>query len=622
MKKLLYFAFVLIAGACFTVSCSEDDSDVDSRNGNGQNEYTIYLDQDVLEAKHMAGAYDVRVRSNGNWTAEIIDAKVDWATITDGSGVKDEEGKFSVSLTANTGEELRTAVIRIKAGTATTNLTIVQRPKSGSWMVFDKAAGGKYFADYSKNAGLLVLSLSGGNIDNAGHMTGKAYTLNLNCYAPFADDPNRGGITGGLYEYTNDTQTVNEFTLIGSSDYAKSGIMIYDENGTKKLFAAAEGSTLSSVRNGNRYELSGQFVDEEGNTIDWYYNGIIEFKNEMNILEDIDGNIILRADDIYESAYMGDVDQGGSGKIFFDVRDRSARKGIRLWIYTELPYQHEPGTEEPPYDGMLQMGTYNVTPGYGVQTISPGYVEDDGQVANAFPSFAYYVDGAVNLERLISEGAMEVKRYNTEEYDILFNLKGTDSQGKLGDIQKYRFIGKISLVDKKPTYVNFNPAFCEFHYGGPADGLTNTGKYRFIMAIDTDTHARLTQRVSGEFYGPLPSDESVNNNKITLPEGTYTKTDVNTSAVSGNFLNSYGSNYNPRGTFFWSTDELKTAYMSGAYGGTFTITHEAVGGGNTNTTIDINIKCHDAQRGNTAVVKMSYKAYYQYCIQKTWTVNN
>ncbi len=533
MKNKILFAFAALTLA----ACSDDEAD----------NYAVRLDRTAVEAGPLSGVYEVRVRSNCRWNASVRDASfAGWLTVTEPEGPAGE-GTFFIGVEANETGEPRTAQVVVGAGSASEVVTVTQSPASdGSVVKLDRVVRSDYTGEMQESgSGYLVFELRGGELGTDGKPAGRACVLSIGCFADMPADPERAVLDGGIY-------TAGTAAECASGTFAADGgdtfLDIYDEEANHTRFDIASGSefhVLSSVE--NFYSISGSFVNEEGRVQEWYFEGYIKFRNAKGLTTDADGYKILRADGLMEARYEGNIDGYGTAKVVFDVRDPFMGDGMNIAAYVAThPEFDEPG------GASLALGTYSFGNPGDPHTIEAGYVE------NGLPygSHTYQIDGMIKLVmRMIVGGTITVSRYNTEEYDIRFDLAGEDGTGAPpASIGKYRYIGPIPFADKRPPTLLVNPVnFMRTSYEGEvAPGI---GKYVVRMGTSSSEWDPNSRHLVLTFYAPADGDAP------QLTEGTYTCSRETFESMT--FEQGQLPTFNPKNTYYVDVDAagLRTSYL-------------------------------------------------------------
>lgn len=84
---------------------------------------------DGMSFKSDAGSHSICFTTNRDWTVVVTSA--DWCVATPASG-KAGENSFSVSVSENPDEPLRTATVTLKAGSISRSLVVTQEGKAQS----------------------------------------------------------------------------------------------------------------------------------------------------------------------------------------------------------------------------------------------------------------------------------------------------------------------------------------------------------------------------------------------------------------------------------------------------------------------------------------------------------
>lgn len=544
MKNKILFAFAALALA----ACSDDEAD----------DYAVRLDRTVIDAGPLSGVYEVKVRSNFQWNASVRDAEfAAWLTVAEPEGSAGE-GTFFIDVEANETGRSRTAQVVVGAGSASEVVTVTQSPASdGSVIRLDRVVRSDYTGEMQESgSGYMVFELRGGELGTDGKPAGRACVLSIGCFAEMPADPERAVLTGGTYV----AGTVAEGAAgTFAADSGETFLDIYDGSANRTRFGIASGSefrVLSSAE--NFYSVSGSFVNEEGRVQEWYFEGYIKFRNAGGLTTDAGGYKILRAEGLMEARYEGNIDGYGTAKVVFDMRDPFMGDGMNIAAYVAMhPNFDEPG------GASLALGSYSFGTAGAPNTLEAGYVQ------NGLPygSYTYQIDGMVKLVmRMIVGGTITVSRYNTEEYDIRFDLTGEDGTGAPpASTGKYRYIGPITFADKRPPTLLVNPVnSASFSYEGVSDA-GGTGRYVARFGTSAGEWDYGSQHLTLTFYGDIPADGAA----PSLREGTYICSRGTCEAMT--FEQGELPSFNPKNTYYVDVNAsgLRTSYLADK--GSFTI---------------------------------------------------
>ena len=84
---------------------------------------SLELTQETVEAGPQGGQFEITVTSAEEWR---VQGSSEWCTLSPSEGVSGD--KISVNVSANEGEQVRTAVFNVISGTVTRTLTVISNP--------------------------------------------------------------------------------------------------------------------------------------------------------------------------------------------------------------------------------------------------------------------------------------------------------------------------------------------------------------------------------------------------------------------------------------------------------------------------------------------------------------
>lgn len=188
-------------------------------------DYMLYTDTDKVVVSSAGGVYEVAVRSNSDWKAEVTSGdRNGWLSI-EAPVVSGDEEVISITISENDLAEDRVATITVSAGNEAVSVAVVQ--KSAGSFSMDRLMSNNYYGDqFSNGAGYVEIELRGGDTDYAGTPQGIAQIVKLALYTEMAADPERAQLQGGIYTLSSkgEGQTGTFFTEDDAT-----GIWCYDE---------------------------------------------------------------------------------------------------------------------------------------------------------------------------------------------------------------------------------------------------------------------------------------------------------------------------------------------------------------------------------------------------------
>ena len=492
--------FVGILSFLTLFSCAKEELD-----------YMLYADTDKVVVSPAGGVYEVAVRSNSDWSAEVTSGDRNcWLSIEAPVASGDEE-VISITVSENDLAEDRIATITVSAGNEAVSVTVVQ--KSVGSFSMDRLMSNNYYGDqFSNGAGYVEIELRGGDTDYAGTPQGIAQVVKLALYTEMAANPERAQLQAGTYVLSS-RASGQEGTFFIEDD--ATGIWCYDEYKNITYSPLAEGSTIRvTPRAEDSYFIIGEFVTEDGNVYDWYYEGNIKLINANQLKTDKDGYVIMRYSNggLVQASFQGDVDgfraDKGTVKYVFDVRTKTETTnfGFNMAFYRYTTTE----SYTPSYENSDITGTYDLSGEHGDDyTIEAGSVMANGV---AWGSYYYAVDNVKTVTHMVTGGTMTIARYDEDEYDIKFDLKGENAPGAAEEsLGKYRYIGPLPFVDNNPVnYYVYTPMGVEASYV-----ISNTGKgiarYDIILTNNATTHyGANAEYIQLSLYSEAPRDAEGN----------------------------------------------------------------------------------------------------------------
>lgn len=369
MKTYILSLFALLSAVLLS-SCMKEELN-----------YMLYTDTDKVVVTPAGGVYEVAVRSNSDWTAELVSQdRNDWISLDTRTG-SGQDDAIVITIDENTLAEDRVAAITVKAGTEAVSVSVVQ--KSAGSFSMDVLMANNYYGDqFSNGAGYVELDLRGGDLDYSGKPQGIAQIVKLALYTEMAADPERAQIQAGTY-VLSDKNAGEEGTFFAEDD--ASGIWCYDQWGNISYSPLAENSTIRiTSKSENSYSIVGEFFTAAGDSYDWYYEGNIKLINANHLTTDKDGYTIMRYNDggLVSASFQGDVDgfraENGTVKYVFDVRTKSelTNFGFNIAFYRKTDWE----TYNPTHDQANIVGTYDLSASRGTDySLEEGNVGLNGQ---------------------------------------------------------------------------------------------------------------------------------------------------------------------------------------------------------------------------------------------------
>lgn len=551
MKKLLYFAFALVAATGF-FACNDDDDD----NPTGR-DYLVYLEQSQVDFSNLEGSRKIGIRTNAAWDATVVNAEnANWITIVSEGTEEAGEGSVTISVLPNETETYRAATINVKAGTAVEAITVVQNAANNYYVTFDGFGNGSYYADYTLQEAAATFRLRSGTFNDYDVPVGLGYVFDLTCFVDFADNPWNASLTPGEYTEGNELDYAERKYLINSELYGNTVLYIYDEQGRKKEFTIAEGSSFVVTKLNDYTNISGTLIDGKGGSFTFQYRGETSFTNEYKTSADKDGYTIIQNDGGLRLAwYQGHADlTTNSQLVYLDLRDDRSDSNNSLIVSFYIPAIDEfyiGSREQIIAPGVYSFANTETEP----FSIKKGkfHVENTGMgtVTTGMYSSAYTFDGSARYYNMIvTGGEIDVKVLDTKTYDVTFDLTGENILGEAGDIYKFRYIGPLNLEDRKPEMITtLGLKYTELFYLGASVGNPSIHKYSFRFSENADRGAKVSKHLMAEFYGPAPANMA----KLRFPDGTYTPKD---DESMWSIYPQYGSSWNPKGSYIFTVDAI------------------------------------------------------------------
>lgn len=128
MYRLVMFYFLFFLGGCSGGEDSMGDKQPAQDEVIISTESSTYF-SDGMSFKSDAGSHSICFTTNRDWIVVVTSA--DWCVATPASG-KAGENIFSVSVSENPDETLRTATVTLKAGSISRSLVVTQEGKAQS----------------------------------------------------------------------------------------------------------------------------------------------------------------------------------------------------------------------------------------------------------------------------------------------------------------------------------------------------------------------------------------------------------------------------------------------------------------------------------------------------------
>lgn len=128
MYRLVMFCFLFFLGSCSGGEDSMGDEQPVQDEVIISAESSTYF-SDGMSFKSDAGSHFICFTTNRDWT--VVVTSTDWCVATPASG-KAGENTFSVSVSENPDETLRTATVTLKAGSISRSLVVTQEGKAQS----------------------------------------------------------------------------------------------------------------------------------------------------------------------------------------------------------------------------------------------------------------------------------------------------------------------------------------------------------------------------------------------------------------------------------------------------------------------------------------------------------
>lgn len=499
MKTYILSLFALVSAVLLS-SCMKEELN-----------YMLYTDTDKVVATPAGGVYEVAVRSNSDWTAELVSQdRNDWISL-DTRTDSGQDDVIVITIDENTVAEDRVAAITVKAGTEAVSVSVVQK-SAGSYSMDVLMANNYYGDQFSNGAGYVELDLRGGDLDYSGKPQGIAQIVKLALYTEMAADPDRAQIQADTY-VLSDKNAGEEGTFFAEDD--ASGIWCYDQWGNISYSPLAENSTIRiTSKSENSYSIVGEFFTEAGDSYDWYYEGNIKLINANHLTTDKDGYTIMRYNDggLVSASFQGDVDgfraENGTVKYVFDVRTKSelTNFGFNIAFYRRTDWE----TYNPTHDQANIVGTYDLSASRGTD-----YSLEEGNVGlNGQPWGCYYyaVDNVKTVTHMVTGGTMTVARYDEDEYDIKFDLMGENAPGAGEEsLGKYRYIGPLPFSEDTPkNYYVYTPMGVEASYvvSNTSRGIARYDIY--LVNNATSHYGANAEYIQISLYSEAPRDAEGN----------------------------------------------------------------------------------------------------------------
>lgn len=527
-------------------------------------DYMLYTDTDKVVVSPTGGVYEVAVRSNSDWTAEVTSGdKNGWLSIEAPVTSGDEE-MISIIVSENDLAEDRVATITVSAGDEAVSVAVVQ--KSAGSFSMDRLMANNYYGDqFSNGTGYVEIELRGGDTDYAGNPQGIAQIVKLALYTEMAADPERAQLQDGTYVLSS--KAAGQSGTFFIEDDA-TGIWCYDEYKNISFSPLAEGSSVRvTPRAEDSYSIVGEFVTEDGNVYDWYYEGNIKLVNANHLTTDKDGYTIMRYGDggLQVASFQGDLDgyrgDKGTVKYTFDIRTKteSTNFGFSVAFYRSTTSENS----VPSYDEADITGTY----GFSGETGDDYSIEAGSVMANgvAWGSYCYAVDNVKTVTHMVTGGTMTIARYDEDEYDVKFDLKGQNAPGAADEyLGKYRYIGPLPFSNDNPvTYSVNTPRGIEASYVvvNTAEGIA---RYDIILTKNADDHYQANaEYFQLSLYSESPRDEQGN----VIDESEAETKGAVSNIQSGTYTMAYNTDWNtdPSGAqeFTWEMIHYEGFYFKG-----------------------------------------------------------
>lgn len=370
----------------------------------------------------------------------------------------------------------------------------------------------RYYGDLDHaNTGNYYLSIGTVTVDpdDPFTTTSSGWQVILDFWDRKSDDDDNAVLPEGTYDLANThaAKTIN---------YEETRIMHYYLTGKTPEMAEFSYSDASvqveHVAGG--YRLTGHFVLEDGNSVDFTYEGPIDFEN---LAEPLIGDV-NETFTIATGEYLGDNNWMGNDNYSLHLYTDEAQS---TFINIDLSTQTATNLRYP----VIPDGTYPAgTPrGYETGTFDPGYLLYGSYLAGT--TVGRKVDGEVSAYSFITEGTIDFT-YNAsdETYDIQINARTSDNFTVEGS-----FHGKIelenTLLGPEVGNISFQANYVPnaYYYGG------QNGTYRYFLSLsDIEMDGSLTgiYPVNNEaghcilfhIYTDTPGDVS----NLQLPVGTFT----------------------------------------------------------------------------------------------------